>query len=172
MTAAVFLDRDGAIIEDKGYLRDPVGVVLLPGAAEGLLRLQEAGLPLIVVTNQSGIARGYYTESEYLAVHGEMEDQLRRAGVRLTAAYHCPHGPGDGCGCRKPLPGLLLDAAETHDVTLERSFMVGDSLRDVEAGAAAGCALNILLDPSSTPPWRPAVPTLDAAADLILARLA
>jgi histidinol-phosphate phosphatase family protein len=136
----VFLDRDGTIIEDQDYPGDPDGVRLLPGAALAIAKLNSTGLPVIVITNQSGIARGLITHEQYVAVQGRMEDLLLAAGARVTATYFCPHGPETAppCDCRKPRPGLYRQAAEDHEIDLSRSFYVGDRVRDVAAGIAAG----------------------------------
>jgi D-glycero-D-manno-heptose 1,7-bisphosphate phosphatase len=129
---AVFLDRDGTIIEDAGYLRQPEQVHLLPGSAE-IRRLNEAGLPVIVVTNQSGIARGILTADDYQATQRRVDELLEREGARIDAHYFCPHLPEltGPCECRKP--GLLLyrQAAERFDVNLKASWWVGDRIRDV-----------------------------------------
>ena len=130
---AVFLDRDGTIIEDTGYVADPAAVRLLPGAAEAIARLNRAGLPAIVVTNQSGIARGLLDEAAYAAAARRLDELLAAAGARLDGDYHCPHHPDftGPCECRKP--GLLLyrNAAADHGLHLARSWWVGDRLRDV-----------------------------------------
>src|SRR5439155_11509676 len=106
--AAVLLDRDGTLIEDAGYPRDPQRVRLLPGAAGALRALRAAGLALAVVSNQSGVGRGLVRPEEALAVHHRAEEALAAGGVRLAGAHYCPHAPQDGCACRKPSPGLLL----------------------------------------------------------------
>jgi D-glycero-D-manno-heptose 1,7-bisphosphate phosphatase len=142
---AVFLDRDGTIIEDKHYLADPAGVVLLPGAVEALRLLQEAGYLLIVISNQSGVGRGYFSEEAVAAVQQRVEELLGEEGVTLDAFKYCPHGPDEGCACRKPKPGMLLEVAAKFDVTLSESASIGDRTRDAEAGLAAGCATNIVL---------------------------
>lgn len=130
---AVFLDRDGTIIEDAGYLADPAAVRLLPGAAEAIGRLNRAGMPAIVVTNQSGIARGLLDEESYEATARRLDELLAAAGARLDGQYHCPHHPDftGPCECRKP--GLLLyrSAATDHGLHLARGWWVGDQLRDV-----------------------------------------
>jgi len=131
--AAVFLDRDGTIIEEVEYLADPEGVQLLPGAVEGLTLLQEAGFALIVVTNQSGIARGFYSEMEYEAVARKLADLLAVEGLRLDSTRFCPHHPersGD-CLCRKPGTGMHRAAAEDLDLDTTRSFFIGDRIRDL-----------------------------------------
>lgn len=169
---AVFLDRDGTVIEDRHYLADPEGVALLPGAAEAVARLNRAGLPVILVTNQSGIGRGYFTEASFAAVQARLEAHLAARGARIDGVYHCPHGPEEGCECRKPSPGLFLRAAREHGLDLARSFLVGDRVRDVSPALALG-ATGILVrsgpGPAETPP--PGVESagsLAAAADLVL----
>lgn len=130
---AVFLDRDGTLMEEKDYLADPEGVALLPGAAEALGLLREAGFALVVVTNQSGIARGLYGMEEYRAVARRLEELLEAHGIRLDATYVCPHHPDatGPCECRKPAPGLFRAAAKDLGLDLSRSFFVGDRSRDV-----------------------------------------
>jgi D-glycero-D-manno-heptose 1,7-bisphosphate phosphatase len=169
MSQAVFLDRDGTIIADKNYMADPAEIELLPGAVQGLRRLQDAGLLLIIVTNQSGVARGFFTEQALHEVHRRLLEILENEGVRIAGIHYCPHGPEDGCPCRKPKPGLLLDAAAEHGIDLHQSAMVGDSLRDAQAGMAAGCGLNILLGTAPAAPGCISAPDLPAAAERILA---
>lgn len=131
--SAVFLDRDGTIIRERGYLDDPSGVELIPGAAESVARLNALGIPAIVVTNQSGIGRGYFTEDQFFAVQGEVEAQLARRGSAVTEVYYCPHDPEEeSCDCRKPGPKMYREAAEKHGLVLERSLYVGDRISDVE----------------------------------------
>ncbi len=152
---AVFLDRDNTLIEDPDYLRDPKQVRLLPGAAGAVSALREAGYSIVVVTNQSGIARGYLTEQELANVHERMKQLLRAEGATLDAIYYCPYfdGPAAVVGqyrrdsdLRKPRPGMLLKAAQEHDLTLSASWMIGDSERDIEAGRAAGCRTILIGD--------------------------
>lgn len=130
---AVFLDRDGTLIQEKDYLADPDGVVLLPGAVEALRLLRDAGLALVVVTNQSGIARGFYGMEEYHAVARRLEELLEAQGIPLDATYFCPHHPDASgpCDCRKPSPGLFRAAARHLGLDLSRSYFVGDRIRDV-----------------------------------------
>ncbi len=130
---AVFLDRDGTLIEERNYLADPDGVLLLPGVAEALCSLRRAGFVLVVVTNQSGIARGLYGEADFRAVTRRLEEVLREAGVVLDATLHCPHHPDytGPCACRKPGTALYREAAERLGIALEESFYVGDRLKDV-----------------------------------------
>jgi D-glycero-D-manno-heptose 1,7-bisphosphate phosphatase len=137
---AVFLDRDGTLIRDVNYVGKPEQVELLPGAARALRRLNEAGWPVIIVTNQSGIARGFYTVADYEAVQREVESQLAAHGARIDAAYMCPHLPDitGPCECRKPGTLLFRQAAEAHDLDLARSWYVGDRMRDVLPAQALG----------------------------------
>jgi len=143
---AVFLDRDHTLIEDPGYISDPSSVRLLPGVELALKSLTQAGYKLIVVTNQSGVARGLLTEEALEKVHAEMRRQLSEKGARLDAIYHCPYHPEgtvEGYAMdselRKPRPGMLLQGAAEFDIDLAQSWMVGDSPRDIEAGQRAGC---------------------------------
>lgn len=140
---AVFLDRDGTIIEDANYLSDPAGVRLLPGALAALRALKAAGFALVIVTNQSGIGRGYFTEAQYHAVARRVEELLG-PGL-IDATYYCADHPGTASGRRKPAPGMLLEAAAEHGLDRARSYMIGDRRGDIEAGRAAGCAGSILV---------------------------
>lgn len=142
---AVFLDRDGTLNREVDYLADPARFELLPGVPEALTRLRDAGYALIVVTNQSGIARGKLTQITLEAIHARMRAELAAHGLTLDAIEHCPHHPTIGppglrgpCPCRKPKPGMLLRAAHKVGVDLERSWTVGDAARDLAAGAALG----------------------------------
>jgi len=143
---AVFLDRDGTIIREAEYLRLREQVRLLPRAADAIRRLNEAGFALVVTTNQSGIARGLLTEVDLENVHDVLRQRLAAKGAHLDAIYFCPHHPDVGgeqyrrrCRCRKPAPGLLLQAAKDLHLDLDRSFAVGDSERDLLAGKRVGC---------------------------------
>ncbi|MDQ3137849.1 MAG: HAD family hydrolase [Gemmatimonadota bacterium] len=175
--AAVFLDRDGTIIEDGMYLRDPADVRLLPGAAAALRALNEAGLPAVVVTNQSGIARGLLTEDDYVATAGRLDHLLEAEHARLDARYHCPHLPEvtGPCQCRKPGPALYERAARDLELDLGRSWWVGDRLRDLEPatrfrGRAALVLTGAGLLESRRPAARdwPVVPDVEAAVRMIL----
>ncbi len=148
MTAspALFLDRDGVIIEEVNYLAEVGQVRLLDGAAEAIARVNRAGIPVVVVTNQAGVARGLFPEERVHEVHRHLLSLLRSRGAEVDAFYHCPHHPTAGqgsyrreCACRKPRPGLLLRAAADLALELGRSVLVGDKVSDLEAGAAAGC---------------------------------
>ena len=136
---ALFLDRDGTLIEDAVYPRDPRHVRLLPGAADALARLARRGFALVIISNQSGVGRGLIRAAEAQAVHAEVVRQFAAAGVSFDGAYYCYHAPDEGCPCRKPAPGLLLRAAEELNLDARRSFMVGDKPIDVAAGEAVGC---------------------------------
>ncbi len=137
---AAFLDRDGTIIEERGDLGDPNGVALLPGAADAVRRLKEAGLAVVLVTNQSGIARGEFTEQQFDAVQGRMLELLEASGARLDGIFVCPHHPNvtGPCDCRKPAAGMYRRAAERLSLDLARSFYVGDRWRDVAVTEEVG----------------------------------
>jgi D-glycero-D-manno-heptose 1,7-bisphosphate phosphatase len=130
---AAFLDRDGTIIEEKHYIADPEDVVLTEGAVEGLRALRAAGFKLIVVTNQSGIARGLYGEAEFRAVQARLESMLEAEGVAFDAVYFCPHHPdfSGPCDCRKPGPGMYQDGERNLGIDLAHSVYIGDRLKDV-----------------------------------------
>lgn len=134
----VLLDRDGTINVEREYLGNPDGMELLPNAAEGLRRMQEAGLGLVMVTNQSGIARGYFTLSQAQAVNDRLHHLLREEGVHLDGVYMCPHAPDEGCACRKPAPGMAHEAAENFGFDLGEAFVVGDKAIDMAMGRRAG----------------------------------
>ncbi len=137
-TIAVFLDRDGTINEDVGYLDDPADVKLLDGVADAIRLLNQRGLKIIIITNQSGVARGYLTEEQLQGVNRRVVELLEKQGARVDAIYYCPHHPEDGCNCRKPMPGLLERASEELHVELEGSYMVGDKHTDVLTAKSAG----------------------------------
>lgn len=144
-TWAVFLDRDGTLNTELGYLDDPTRLRLLPGAAEAIRLLNECGTPAIVVSNQSGVGRGYFTDETVGAIHERLAEQLATASAHLDGIYYCPHHPSLGCDCRKPNPGMLLRAAAEHGIDLQRSFIIGDKSTDLEAGRRAGCrAIGVL----------------------------
>ena len=133
---AVFLDRDGTLMRDVDYCGDPKDVDLLPGVAEALRGLRDRGYKLIVITNQSGIGRGYFNHEQYRTVEAELSRRIGD-GV-IDATYYCPHLPDAGCKCRKPSPEMVLQAAREHDVDLARSFFIGDKRSDLDCGRAAG----------------------------------
>lgn len=132
----LLLDRDDTILDDPGYLSDPLGIVFLSGAVEGLRRFSQAGWPLVVVTNQSGVGRGYFGEQEVQSVHQRLQDLLSSEGVQLAGVFYCPHAPSDGCECRKPAPGLALSASRKLNLALCDAVVVGDRASDIELGKA------------------------------------
>lgn len=178
---AVFFDRDGTLIADEHYLSDPERVRLLPGAAAAVRRVQDAGLAVVVVTNQSGIARGLFTEADYERVRDRVNALLAEGGARVDATYHCPHHPdfGPPCACRKPGIALFQQAASEHALDLARSAFIGDRLRDVQPAARFG-ALGVLVPSADTPFGEmqraesefTVSTTLGAAVDRVLVRLA
>jgi histidinol-phosphate phosphatase family protein len=142
---AVFIDKDGTLIENVPYNVDPALLRFMPGAPQALATLARAGYALLIVTNQSGLARGHFTRAQFAHLQAALEQRLRdEAGVELLDVLVCPHAPGPGgapaCLCRKPAPGMLTRAARRHGLDLARSWMVGDTLDDVEAGRRAGCS--------------------------------
>lgn len=138
--AVVWLDRDGTVVDDPGYLRDPDRLRLLPGAAEAVRRLNEAKVGVVLITNQSGIGRGRMTRADVDAVHDALREQLAAAGARLDAIHLCPHRPDDACDCRKPGPGLVERARRDLVVDPHRpQFCVGDKESDLGLGRATGC---------------------------------
>ncbi len=161
MNKAIFIDKDGTLIKNVPYNIDPSLIELQPFAGEALKRLQDEGYKVIVVSNQSGVARGFFDEEELEAVKQELIRLLEDAGVVLNDFYYCPHLPeAEGaveaysinCTCRKPKPGLLLKAAQEHTVNIENSWMIGDILNDTEAGNRAGCR-TILFDNGGETEW-------------------
>ena len=187
---ALFLDRDGVLNVEVEYLHDPAGLVLVPGAAAAVAALNRRGVPVVLVTNQAGIGRGLYGEQDYRAVQRRLGELLAADGARLDAEYHCPHHPVHGlgpyrvaCDCRKPRPGLLLQAARELGLDLRSSVLVGDKLSDLEAGRAAGCATVLVRTgygaaaeaqaraAAAALPWDAACDSLAAALPFLLARL-
>lgn len=184
---AVFLDRDGTINVERDYLADPAELELIPGAAQAIRELAAAGYAVIVVTNQSGVARGMLTEERLAEITARLDELLAAEGAEVSATYYCPHHPDYGgaryqrvCACRKPGAGMLEQAAREHGLDLERSWIVGDALRDLEAGAAVG-ARGILVATGKGSVQHAAarerdaapehyVPDLGAAARVILGR--
>ena len=145
MNRAVFLDRDGTLIEEKNYLHRPDEVVILPGVAAALKRLQDAGFKLILVTNQSGVGRGYCPLSDVTAVHEHLAAELVRAGVHLDKIYVAPEAPDQPSRGRKPSPQFLFDARDEFGLDLAGSYMIGDKLIDLECGWNAGLKRSILV---------------------------
>jgi D-glycero-D-manno-heptose 1,7-bisphosphate phosphatase len=152
MKRAVFLDRDGVVMEEVGHLHKREDVRLLAGAAQAIRALRDQGFAIIVVTNQSAVARGLCSEDELAAIHAELREQLHREGAQLDDLLYCPHHPEEGvgqyrvdCSCRKPAPGMLLAAQERHGLDLGASFLVGDKGSDIEAAHRAGVRAALVL---------------------------
>jgi histidinol-phosphate phosphatase family protein len=156
---AVFLDKDGTLIDDLPFNVEPERMQLAAGAAAGLRLLSQAGYRLLVVSNQPGVAMGYFPEHALAAVRDRLQDLARHAGAALDGFYYCPHLPGGTvaryrmpCPCRKPAPGMLRHAARDHGLDLRRAWMIGDILDDIEAGRAAGCR-TVLIDNGNETEW-------------------
>ena len=159
MNKAVFLDKDGTLIPDIPYNIDPDKIILMKGAAEGLKLLSDRGYLLIIITNQSGVARGYFEEKDLIKVEKKIKDLLQEQDIRLTAFYYCPHHPEGmvkayamSCSCRKPEPGMINEAAKEFQIDLSGSWMIGDILNDVEAGNRAGCK-TVLINNGGETEW-------------------
>jgi len=157
------IDRDGTIIVDKVYLRDPDGIEFAPRAIEGLRLLRDAGFALVLITNQSGIARGYFDAARLEQIHDRLKSTLAVAGLRLEAIYVCPHGPDDGCDCRKPAPGMVKSAMRDLGFGPDQAVLIGDSDADMGAAAAAGVAGLRVVSAGKSVPIGAAVDFLEAA---------
>jgi D-glycero-D-manno-heptose 1,7-bisphosphate phosphatase len=145
MTQAVFVDRDGTLIEEREYLRRPEQVAILPGAGAALRRLQDAGFALFIVSNQSGVGRGYFTLADVETVHRHLAAELERDGVRFHKIYMAPEAPDQPSRGRKPSPQFLFDARDEFGIDLGRSYMIGDKLIDLECGWNAGVKKSLLV---------------------------
>lgn len=171
---AVFLDRDGTLMEDVDYCGEAKNVHVFPDAPGALRRLKSAGFKLIVITNQSGIGRGYFNEQQYREVESELGRQLGHGVIEST--YYCPHLPADRCNCRKPLPDMIVRAAGNHGLDLTRSFFIGDKRSDIECGRNAGVKTILVKTGYGNDTHSSAADfvaeNLTAAADLILTRQA
>lgn len=161
MNKAVFLDKDGTLIPDIPYNVDPQLISLQPDCVDGLKLLQSEGYLLIVISNQSGVARGLFTEDKLEAVYERLNELFGMHEITLNGFYYCPHHPGGSeagynveCDCRKPEPGMLIKAANEHNIDLKRSWMIGDILNDVEAGNRAGCR-TVIIDNGNETEWLP-----------------
>jgi D-glycero-D-manno-heptose 1,7-bisphosphate phosphatase len=153
---ALFLDRDGTLMVDVGYPRHPDQVTLLPGAAEGLAASHDAGYRLSIISNQSGVGRGYFGADAVEAVHRRLLDLLAGRGVQIDDAEYCLHGPEDACACRKPSPLMIERSARRLGADLATSFMIGDKISDVDAGRRAGCRTILLAADTPAPDDCPA----------------
>ena len=169
MNKAVFLDRDGTVIEHVHYVTDPAKVAIVPGGVEALRKLRDDGYLLVLVSNQSLVGRGYGTVEDVGAVNERRLELLSEGGVTIDCVKYCPHRPEDECPNRKPNPGMLLEAAKELDIDLGLSVMIGDNVTDVEAGENAGCALNVLLGEAEGSAGSVTAKNLSEAAGLVLA---
>lgn len=152
MQAAVFLDRDGTIIEDTGYIKSPAEIKFIPGAIAAIKQLQSAGYKIIIISNQAGIARGFFSEDILQTIDKTIHRHVLSGGGHIDGSYYCPHHPEHGvypykqeCDCRKPLPGLIKKAEKDLALDLSRSFMIGDKTTDIEAGGNAGVKTVLVL---------------------------
>lgn len=144
--SAVFLDRDGVINADSpDYIRNADAFHPIPGSLEAISRLTACHLPVIVITNQSGIGRGLFSMADLEAIHQKLRQMVSASGGAITDIFFCPHRPDQGCDCRKPLPGLLIQASLRHRIDLSNAVMIGDSAKDILAGKAAGCGKTLLV---------------------------
>ena len=186
MNKGIFLDKDGTLIPDIPYNIDPDMITLQPDSIEGLKLLYDEGYLLVIVSNQSGVARGYFTEEKLEAVEIKIKELLAVNDILLSGFYYCPHHPQGivksfniDCDCRKPKPGMLLKAATEHNIDLPKSWMIGDILNDIEAGSRAGCK-TVLIDNDNETEWVPGeyrIPTIvcksinEAAENILTAQL-
>jgi D-glycero-D-manno-heptose 1,7-bisphosphate phosphatase len=141
MKTAVFLDRDGVINQNKDgdYVKSWQEFALFPGSREAIQRLLKEDIPIIVISNQAGVGKGLVSDATVQEINRRLVAQTSVAGRQISAVYYCPHRVEDGCGCRKPKPGMLLEAAADWDLDLTRCYVVGDAISDIEAGSAVGC---------------------------------
>ena len=176
---AAFLDRDGVINVDHAYVHEIENFDWVPGVLEAARRLHDAGFELVVVTNQSGIGRGYYTEADFEKLTAWMKARFAEAGAPLAGVYFCPHHPDRGypgerpelkidCACRKPKPGMLLAAARDLNIDLAQSWMVGDGENDIRAGRSAGCKTALIGDGGEDYGQTVTVPSLAAFVERYL----
>lgn len=152
MKKACFLDRDGVLIEEVNYIKSPDQVKIIPGVFDALKKLREKGYLCIVISNQSGVARGYFKEGDVAKIQDRIDGFLTEKGLKIDGYYNCPHHPGGtvseykkDCDCRKPKPGLILKAAKEHSIDLSKSFMIGDKFSDIKAAENAGCHTAIMV---------------------------
>lgn len=142
----VIIDRDGTLcVEREGYIQTPDEWEPLPGALDAIARINQAGYHVVIAANQPGLGRGLFDMAAFNAIHAKMNKQLAAVGARVEALFFCPHAPDEGCSCRKPLPGLFRQIGERYKVDLRQVHAVGDSVRDVQAAAAAGCVPHLVL---------------------------
>lgn len=146
MIELIILDRDGVInIDSVEYIRTPNDWVPITNSIEAIAKLSKAGYKIVVVTNQSGISRGYFTHEELAKIHEKMIFEIEKLGGNIDGVFVCPHGPNDACSCRKPKPGLLFKVSSDFNIPREKIISVGDSLRDMQAAEAFGCKFALVL---------------------------
>ncbi len=150
---AIFLDRDGTINVDYGYLYRPSDIEFIPDAIEAMKLLSARGYKLIIITNQSGIGRGYFSADQYVAFSEAFNSQLRSRGVEICDTYMCPHSPSNGCSCRKPYPAMVEQAIAEHSIDASGSYMFGDKPSDVECGEAAGVTSRLITESENLLYW-------------------
>lgn len=177
---AVFLDRDGTLSDEVGYMRKLSSYRVFPWTGRAIRRINESGMAVVVVTNQSGIGRGFFQATLVDQVHDRLRSEIRADGAYIDAIYYCPHRPDDGCACRKPLPGLLSRASAEMNLDPGRSFMIGDRYIDIRAGASMGTQTILVLTGNGTEeqaqhqdaPLQPdyVARTLDEAVDVIVGK--
>ncbi len=177
LRAAIFLDRDGTINVEKEFASRPEDLTLIEGAATAIRRFNELGYQVVVISNQSGVARGYHTEEQVDEFHDHLDQTLKESSAKIDAYYYCPHHPEHGdkldCDCRKPAPGLFLRAAKERQIDLTRSFMIGDRARDLVAAVSAGVSPIMVAtgygkaEESLRPPGSPFVDDILTACKLV-----
>ena len=160
----IILDRDGVINEDTNYIKSPEEWLPIPGSLEAIRDFNHAGFKVVVATNQSGIARGYFTESDLQDIHATMQSALAQLDARIDGIFYCPHGPDENCSCRKPRPGLFERIAQTYAVSLQNVMAVGDSLRDLQAAKAAGATPILVLTGKGQKTWQQHHSEIDGVA--------
>jgi len=171
MNKAIFLDRDGVINEDKGFIKKIKDFDIFQGVFQALKQFQEKGFKLIIITNQSGIGRGYYTEQDFHKLTDYILDLFKKQGIKIEKVYFCPHKPEDNCECRKPKTKLITQAIEKFNINLSESWMIGDKEKDILMGKAVGCK-TVLVESSHSKdleiPQTKKVKSLKEASDYIL----
>lgn len=170
MNKAIFIDRDGTIVEDKGYTTSIEPMTIIPKVTEALKKLENSGFIIIVITNQSGIGNGLFSWKDVVKYNNNLKNKLLDEGISKVYFYVCPHPKEILCTCRKPMPGLILQAIKDHNINYEESFMIGDKEIDIHAGRRAGCrdSFMVLTGRNPTPMLSPGFFNLNAVADYIL----
>lgn len=178
MFAAIFLDRDGTVNEEREYIASPDELCILPGSAEAIRLANDSGYKVVIITNQSAVARGLITEEDLRTIHERLREILSASGAHIDGIYYCPHHPDFGdspyrieCECRKPLPGMLRQAATDLDIDLSRSFMIGDRIIDLQTGNSAG-SYSILVRTGYGSTDEPRLKQSGARADFVADNLA